>query len=156
MSEQNPLYQDIILDYYEFPRNRGRVDGADATCRGHNPSCGDDLTVSVKVVDGTIGSVMWDGHACAISEASASMMTEAVLDTPTESARAWVRTVRAAITGRGESDPAIDLGDADALRVVNNRPARVKCALLAWETLDEALTLAAAIESRAHTADGDA
>jgi nitrogen fixation NifU-like protein len=92
MSEQNPLYQDIILDYYEFPRNRGRVDGADATCRGHNPSCGDDLTVSVKVVDGTIGSVMWDGHACAISEASASMMTEAVLDTPTESARAWVRT----------------------------------------------------------------
>ena len=156
MSEQNPLYQDIILDYYEFPRNRGRIEGADATCRGHNPSCGDDLTVSVKVTDGVIGSVMWDGHACAISEASASMMTEAVLDAPTETAHAWVRTVRAAITGRGEADPTIELGDADALRVVNNRPARVKCALLAWETLDEALTLAAAIESRTHTADGDA
>ena len=84
------------------------------------------------------------------------MMTEAVLDSPTQTAHAWVRTVRAAVTGRGEADPAIELGDADALRVVNNRPARVKCALLAWETLDEALTLAAAIESRAHTADGDA
>ena len=83
-------------------------------------------------------------------------VTEAVLDAPTETAHAWVRTVRAAITGRGEADPTIELGDADALRVVNNRPARVKCALLAWETLDEALTLAAAIESRTHTADGDA
>lgn len=152
MSEQNPLYQDIILDYYESPRNRGRVPGADATCRGHNPSCGDDVTVSVKVVGGAIAAVMWDGHACAICEASASMMTESVEGGAPDVARAWIRSVRAAVTRRGDADPGIDLGDLEALQVVNNRPARVKCALLAWETLDEALDLAAAIEARAHSA----
>ncbi|NBX47872.1 MAG: iron-sulfur cluster assembly scaffold protein, partial [Chloroflexi bacterium] len=78
MTDQNPLYQDIILEYYEYPRNRGRVEDADACCQGNNPSCGDDLTVSLKVDHATIGPVMWDGHACAIGEASASMMTEAV------------------------------------------------------------------------------
>ncbi len=148
MTDQNPLYQDIILEYYEYPRNRGRVEDADACCQGNNPSCGDDLTVSLKVDQATIGPVMWDGHACAIGEASASMMTEAVTSQSADTARAWVKTVRAMITGRGDADGTLELGDIESLRVVRNRPARVKCALLAWEAFDEALTLAEAVHAR--------
>jgi nitrogen fixation NifU-like protein len=91
---------------------------------------------------------MWDGHACAIGEASASMMTEAVTSQSADTARAWVKTVRAMITGRGDADGTLELGDIESLRVVRNRPARVKCALLAWEAFDEALTLAEAVHAR--------
>ncbi len=154
MTDQNPLYQDIILEYYEYPRNRGRVEDADAFCQGNNPSCGDDLTVSLKIDQATIGPVMWDGHACAIGEASASMMTEAVTSQSPEVARAWVKSVRVLITGRDDADETLELGDIEALRVVRKRPARVKCALLAWEAFDEALTLAEAVHARSReTAD---
>lgn len=148
VTQSNPLYQEIILEYYESPRNRGRVENADACCRANNPSCGDDLTVSLNLAEGSIAPVMWDGRACAISEASASMMTEAVATLSADDARTWVRTVRAMVTGNGDVDTALDLGDIDSLRVVNNRPARIKCALLAWEALDEALTLAEAVHAR--------
>ena len=70
----NPLYHDIILEHYEYPRNKGLLVDADATSRGDNPTCGDDLFVSVKVGCESCPEVGWDGHACAIGEASASMM----------------------------------------------------------------------------------
>jgi len=145
MSTQNPLYHDIILEHYEYPRNKGMCSGADATSRGANAMCGDDLRVSLRLDDdaAALEEVCWDGHACAIGEASASMMTEAVTGRPKEEARRWVRTVRGFVTGReDEVAPDLELGDLEALEGIRQYPVRIKCALLAWEALDEALGLA--------------
>lgn len=141
----NPLYHDIILEHYEYPRNKGTVDPADAVSRGANATCGDDLTVSLRLDPAAehLAEVCWDGHACAIGEASASMMTEAVSGGDAGTARRWVKTVRGLVTGKSdEIDPSLELGDVESLEGIKKYAVRVKCALLAWEALDEALTLA--------------
>jgi nitrogen fixation NifU-like protein len=143
--ESNPLYHDIILEHYEYPRNKGEIERPDATSRGANAMCGDDLAVAVRLGDAgeDVEEVGWTGHACAIGEASASMMTEAVKGGARDDARRWVKTVRGLVTNRpGDVDPQIELGDLESLEGIKNYPVRVKCALLAWEALDEALTLA--------------
>jgi nitrogen fixation NifU-like protein len=145
MAESNPLYHDIILEHYEFPRNKGLVDDPDATSRGANVLCGDDLLISLRLnTDGEcVDAVCWDGHACAIGEASASMMTEAVQSGRVDAARRWVRTVRGVVTGKpADVDTSLELADVEALEGVSKYPVRVKCALLAWEALDEALSIA--------------
>jgi nitrogen fixation protein NifU and related proteins len=143
MAASNPLYHDIILEHYEYPRNKGTLEGADATSRGANALCGDDLLVQVKVRDGSVPAISWDGHACAIGEASASMMAESVEGCACDDARTWIKTVRGLLTGRqAEMNRDLDLGDVNALEGVRQYPLRIKCALLAWEALDEALTLA--------------
>lgn len=145
MTAGNPLYQDIILEHYEYPRNKGLLTEPDATSRGANAMCGDDLLVSLRLEGTRVDDVTWDGHACAIGEASASMMTEAVKGGTQEDARRWVQTVRGMITGRqSDVDRALELGDVEALAGIKNYPVRIKCALLAWEALDEALTTAVA------------
>ena len=141
----NPLYHDIILEHYEYPRNKGEVQQPDATSRGANAMCGDDLVVSLRLDDQAAGleDVAWNGHACAIGEASASMMTDAVKGGPNGDARRWLRTVRGLLTNKPDDvDPSLDLGDIEALEGIKNYPVRIKCALLAWEALDEALRLA--------------
>ena len=143
MNAANPLYHDIILEHYEYPRNKGLLADADATSRGDNPTCGDDLVVSVKVGCEKCPEVGWDGHAFAIVEASASMMAEAVEGKGTAEARRWIQTVRGMLTGRAaDPTPHPELGDLEALEGIRRYPVRIKCALLAWEALDEALTLA--------------
>ena len=145
MVGSNPLYHDIILEHYEYPRNKGACEPVDATSRGANAACGDDLHVSLRLDPGSqaVADVCWDGHACAIGEASASMMTEVVKGGPRDDARRWVRTVRGLVTGKPqEMDPALELGDVEALAGIKNYPVRIKCALLAWEALDEALAIA--------------
>jgi nitrogen fixation protein NifU and related proteins len=144
MAVTNPLYHDIILEHYEYPRNKGLLDQPDATSRGANATCGDDLIVSVKVCDGEkCPEVGWDGHACAIGEASASMMAESVEGQGTERARTWIRAVRGMLTGKpDEIDAGLELGDIESLEGIRQYPVRIKCALLAWEALDEALRLA--------------
>ena len=141
MAAANPLYHDIILEHYEYPRNKGLLTDADATSRGDNPTCGDDLFVSVKVGCEKCPEVGWDGHACAIGEASASMMAEVVEGKGSDEARRWIQTVRGLLTGKVDA-PHTELGDLEALEGIRNYPVRIKCALLAWEALDEALTLA--------------
>ena len=141
MTAANPLYHDIILEHYEYPRNKALLADADATSRGDNPTCGDDLSVSVKVACETCPQIGWDGHACAIGEASASMMAEIVEGKGTEAARRWIQTVRGMLTGKGGA-PHAELGDLEALEGIRNYPVRIKCALLAWEALDEALSIA--------------
>ena len=141
MTTANPLYHDIILEHYEYPRNKGLLADADATSRGDNPTCGDDLFVSVKVACDDCPRVGWDGHACAIGEASASMMAEVVEGKGSAEARRWIQTVRGLLTGRGEVSRT-ELGDVEALEGIRKYPVRIKCALLAWEALDEALTIA--------------
>src|SRR5207247_1861280 len=100
----NPLYHDIILEHYEYPRNKGEIERADATSRGANAMCGDDLVVSVRLDEpgAAVEDVAWNGHACAIGEASASMMTEAIKGGQNADARRWVQTVRGVITNKPE------------------------------------------------------
>lgn len=139
----NPLYHDILLEYYEDPRNKGTVEQPDAISRGANASCGDDLLVSLRLDGDTVSNLCWTGKACAIGEASASMMTEAVKGGSVEDARKWLKTVRGMITARPDDmDPTIELGDIESLSGISQYPVRIKCALLAWEALDEALTTA--------------
>jgi nitrogen fixation protein NifU and related proteins len=141
----NALYHDIILEHFEYPRNKCTCEGADASARGANAMCGDDLLVSLRLdgAGGGLDEVCWDGHACAIGEASASMMTEAVTGGSTDDARRWVTTMRGLLTGRTEDvAPDLELGDLESLEGIKQYPVRIKCALLAWEAFEKALSLA--------------
>ncbi|MFN4032641.1 MAG: Fe-S cluster assembly sulfur transfer protein SufU [Fimbriimonadales bacterium] len=132
------LYQEIILDHYRQPRGRGELEPPKITQEGFNPSCGDEVIIDLRVEDGRITDVRFHGHGCSISQASASMMTEAVRGKTLAEARALIQQATALV--KGELDGDIEtLGDIVALAGVRNFPVRVKCATLAWHTLDEAL-----------------
>ena len=131
------LYREIILDHYRSPRNKRRgVEGAIAV-KHDNPLCGDELHLAVDVQDGELSDVAFDGKGCSISQASASMMTEAVQGKTVKDALGLTETIRQMM--HGES-PDEDLGDLMALEGVAKFPVRVKCALLAWMALKDALT----------------
>ncbi|OYT68648.1 MAG: SUF system NifU family Fe-S cluster assembly protein [Armatimonadetes bacterium JP3_11] len=132
------LYQDIILDHYRHPRGRGELEPPKITQEGFNPSCGDEVILDLRVQDGRIQEVRFHGRGCSISQASASMMTEAVKGKTLEEARALIQQVLALVKGETEGD-IVTLGDIVALAGVRNFPVRVKCATLAWHTLEEAL-----------------
>ncbi|GIV08904.1 MAG: iron-sulfur cluster assembly scaffold protein [Fimbriimonadales bacterium] len=132
------LYQEIILDHYRQPRGRGKLEPPKITQEGFNPSCGDEVIIDLRMEDGRIADVRFHGQGCSISQASASMMTEAVKGKTLEEAYALIRQATALV--KGELDGDIDtLGDIVALAGVRNFPVRVKCATLAWHTLEEAL-----------------
>jgi nitrogen fixation NifU-like protein len=132
------LYRDVILDHKRNPRNFGRLDPADAHADGHNPLCGDRLTVSLRMNGDRIEDVRFDGEGCAISTASASMMTEAVKGKSRGAVAELFGKVHAALTQQDTApDPA--LGKLAALSGVREFPARVKCATLCWHTLNAAL-----------------
>jgi len=130
------LYQEIILDHYRSPRNQ--VDGSGSGTHVHhdNPLCGDEIDLFVQVEHGRIQRATFQGRGCAISTASASMMTEAVEGKAVEEALALGETMRAMMHG---SPPETDLGDLAALEGVARFPVRVKCALLAWVALSDVL-----------------
>jgi nitrogen fixation NifU-like protein len=135
------LYREIILDHYRSPRNKRRgVEGAIAV-KHDNPLCGDELHLAVDVQDGELSDVAFDGKGCSISQASASMMTEAVQGKTVKDALGLTETIRLMMHGERPSDDlAEDLGDLMALEGVAKFPVRVKCALLAWMALKDALT----------------
>ena len=138
MNELQTLYQEVLLDHYRSPRNRGHLASATGRAEGHNPLCGDRIAVEVEVAGERLQGVAFEGAGCAISTASASLMTEAVAGrTPTEIA-ALFEQFRKAVPG----DPAADvepLGKLAVLCGVKDFPMRVKCATLAWHTLLAAL-----------------
>ena len=143
MSDLEDLYQDMVIDHNNRPRNYGVLDGADRTADGYNPLCGDRLTLYLKM-DGSpeanIVDVGFVGSGCAISRASASMMTESVKGKNTEEADRIFTAFRNMVTrepGAG-FDPE-EVGDLEMLAGVSEYPARVKCATLAWHTLNNAL-----------------
>ena len=140
------LYKDIILDHYEYPRNEGRIESTTCTCAGgDNPICGDSVDVCVSLDDDHLVAVAFEGRGCAISQASASMMTEAVEGQAVADVQRWYRTVHGLLTNHpDEIDPELDLGDLEALEGVRQYPVRIKCALLAWEALRVALRQALA------------
>jgi len=135
--ELNDLYRDVILDHNKRPRNFGRVDPADALANGHNPLCGDRLTVTLRLAGDRVDDVKFEGNGCAISVASASMMTEAVKGHSRSEVATLFDRVHALLT---QADaPSTDLGKLAALSGVREFPARVKCASLCWHTLNAAL-----------------
>ncbi len=142
------LYKEVILDHYKSPRNKRGVPGA-ITCHKNNPLCGDDITVHVRLDGDTVAEAAFEGQGCSISQASASMMTEAVTGRRIEDARELADGFRAMM--QGEADPDEDaLGDLIALKGVVRYPVRIKCAVLAWDVLQEALGEGSASGAAAH------
>ncbi len=134
------LYQEIILSHNKRPRNEGILDPHDSEAEGYNPLCGDRLQVYVKLAGPTIQAVQFTGQGCAISRASASIMTEVVKGMDEHSLDAKIAEVMELLTAKEEPmiDP-LELGELAALLGVRKFPARVKCATLAWHTLAAAL-----------------
>jgi nitrogen fixation protein NifU and related proteins len=139
------LYQEVILDHNRRPRNFGPLPGADRRAEGHNPLCGDQVAVYLKLDGDVIQDVSFEGSGCAISTASASLMTEAVKGRTVEEARRLFGGFQALVTGKvaetGNAAPGAEaeLGKLVALGGVREYPMRVKCATLAWHTLKAAL-----------------
>lgn len=140
MSELNELYQDTILDHNKNPRNFREIENADNTADGKNPLCGDALRVYVEMDGNTVKDVSFKGSGCAISKASASMMTDAIKGKSKEDAEMLFKEFHRMVTG--ELDIETDENHLGKLRIfagVLEFPARVKCASLSWHTLNAAL-----------------
>ena len=137
MSDLQELYQEVILDHNRRPRNfRALDDGRKA--EGYNPLCGDRLTVYLRVDDGVIKEATFQGSGCAISKASASLMTDSVTGKTVAEAEALCERLRRAVTAPPDA-PIEDLGKLSVLAGVRQFPVRVKCASLAWHTLRAAV-----------------
>jgi nitrogen fixation protein NifU and related proteins len=135
--ELTDLYREVILDHNKHPRNFGRLDPHDAEAKGHNPLCGDRLTLTLQREGNRIADIRFEGNGCAISVASASMMTEAVKGKDRATVDALFQRVHALLTEAGAS--SADLGKLASLSGVREFPVRVKCASLCWHTLNAAL-----------------
>ena len=132
------LYRDVILDHNRSPRNFGRLEPADAEAVGHNPLCGDSLAITVRLKGDRLEDLRFNGQGCAISVASASLMSEAVKGLPVAEVDALYHEVHALLTAPTHV-PARPLGKLMALAGVHEFPVRVKCASLCWHTLHAAL-----------------
>lgn len=133
------LYQEMILDHGKNPRNRGEIKKPTHAADGHNPLCGDQLRVTLVVGDdGTITDARFEGQGCAISTASASLMTESVKGKTPDEVRELIETFVGLATGETAPDPAT-LGKLAVFSGVSEFPARVKCATLSWRTVEAAL-----------------
>lgn len=138
MSDLNELYQEVILDHNRRPRNFRTIEGASHRADGHNPLCGDRLSLYVQVADGGIADVAFKGEGCAISKASASLMTDAVKGQPLEAVRELFEKFHRMVTTPPDQ-PVEGMGKLSVLAGVREFPVRVKCASLAWHTLKAAL-----------------
>lgn len=141
MTALSDLYQEVILDHNKTPRNYRAVEGATHSGLGHNPLCGDQLALYVKVEDGVIRDIGFQGKGCAISKASASLMTEAVKGKTIEEAEALFARFHDLLTGPPDvKADARSFGKLAVFSGVREFPARVKCATLSWHTLHTALS----------------
>lgn len=134
------IYTELIAEESRNPENRRHLEHPTQTLRGHNPSCGDDITLELFVEDGIVKDASFTGVGCAISQASASMMINVVkgktVDEAKELAELFIRMIQGEVTDDETLEP---LEDAAALKSIAKMPARVKCAVLSWRTLDEAI-----------------
>ncbi len=138
------LYREIILDHYRTPRNRGELETPPAhMAEGHNPLCGDEITIYAQVENGVLTDIKVSGQGCSISQSSASMMSQAVKGKSLAEVQALVHRfkVMMSITEDPEDGPLVEvkLGDLEALQGVVKFPVRIKCAVLSWNTLLQAL-----------------
>ena len=137
--ELRDLYQEVIFDHNRNPRNFRVMENANRKVEGFNPLCGDRLTLYLKIEDGVIKDASFQGSGCAISTASVSLMTEIVKDKTEEEAETLFKTFHEMTTGKDEAVNLEAVGKLAVLAGVREYPARVKCATLAWHTLDAAL-----------------
>jgi nitrogen fixation protein NifU and related proteins len=132
------IYKEVILDHYKSPRNKRELPGAELKCTANNPLCGDEITVFAHVDGDTVAEVAFQGAGCSISQSSASMMTEAVTGVTVGDAKRLAADFRGMMAGDVEPDEQ-EFGDLVALKGVVKYPIRIKCAVLAWDVLQEAL-----------------
>ena len=134
------LFQELILEHHKRPRNRGAIADADATVHMKNPSCGDEIHLSLSLAeDGTVADVKFMGEGCSISQASASMMTSLLVGKTAAEVRELSERFSAMMHGDGDAATDRSLGDTRALAGVATFPVRVKCALLGWDAVAEAM-----------------
>lgn len=140
MSDLDDLYRELILDHNKRPRNRRPIEAPDRTAEGYNPLCGDRVTVFVKLRGDVVEDVTFQGSGCAISTASASLMTESLKGKTLDEAKALFRKFHGLVTGESsESAEGPGLGKLEVFSGVCRYPARVKCATLVWHTINAAL-----------------
>jgi len=137
-SALDEMYRDIIMDHYRSPRGKKPLEHADICSGGHNPSCGDEITMEAEVEDGTLKDIHVACHGCAISVASGSMLAEIVKGKSFEEIEKIAEVVKKLLKGEITEIPE-EYGDIDALAGVRRFPVRVKCALLSWVTLIEGI-----------------
>lgn len=140
MNAFRELYQEMILDHNHSPRNRHKMDAPDRTAEGYNPLCGDRVTVYLRLKEDVIEDVSFEGSGCAISTASASLMTQSLKGKTIQEAKEVFRKFHGLVTGKQDADETPEsLGKLAVFSGVSEFPARVKCAILAWHTASEAL-----------------
>ena len=145
MSQLDELYREVILDHYRNPRRRGALSGDHLHADGTNPSCGDEFSIDVVVEDGVITDAAMQGQGCSISQASGSMMMDAIVGKSVIDVEDLTRKFKVMMTIEEGEDPVdpdrpgAALGDLEALQGVRKFPVRIKCADLAWTTLEDAL-----------------
>lgn len=138
MPDLRELYQELILEHSKAPRNYRELAGADSKAEGYNPLCGDHFTVYVRMKDDSIEDISFQGSGCAISKASASMMTQSLKGKTREEAKQLFEHFHRTVTGKSNGNSG-DLGKLSVFGGVSEFPTRVKCATLAWHTLEAAL-----------------
>jgi len=140
MFDLRDLYQETILDHNRRPRNRGSLADANRHAEGHNPLCGDQIRLTLLTENGRVKEIAFEGQGCAISTASASMMTEAILGKTVEEAEALFREFQEMVTCTGEPVEHPTLGELTVFEGVREHPVRIKCATLPWHALHAALS----------------
>jgi nitrogen fixation NifU-like protein len=139
MSSLDDLYRRVIMDHYQKPRNRGKLNETEGfIVHLNNPTCGDSISLSLKLENGKVADAKFVGEGCSISMSSASMMTEAVKGKTAEEALKLAQVFSEMMQGKAPDD-SIDLGDIEALSGVAKFPARIKCATLAWKALEQGI-----------------
>ena len=140
------IYREVILDHYRKPRHQGHLDAPDVKAEGNNPLCGDEITVELRFQGDTVADAAIEGQGCSISQASASMMAETIVGKTVEEIETVIDRFKAMMDIEHREDEVVDparpgavLGDLEALQGVRKFPVRIKCADLAWTTLQEAL-----------------
>ncbi|WP_257349534.1 Fe-S cluster assembly sulfur transfer protein SufU [Pseudalkalibacillus decolorationis] len=136
-SNLDQLYRQVIMDHYKNPRNKGVIEDGSLTVNLNNPTCGDRIQISMDVEDGKIKDAKFDGEGCSISLASASMMTQSIIDLPVDEALRLSKVFSDMMQGKEYDDGDLDLGDLESLQGVSKFPARIKCATLAWKALEK-------------------
>lgn len=133
------VYQEVILDHFRNPRHQGELENPDASCEVLNPLCGDRVRVSLRLKDGVVEDIKILGKGCSISQAAASMMASLCVGKTLEETQKLAELYHAVMKGEVSVDNAQELGDSLAFEGVRKFPARVKCALIAWDALSRCL-----------------
>ncbi|MDY5045248.1 Fe-S cluster assembly sulfur transfer protein SufU [Phascolarctobacterium sp.] len=139
MADNRAFYNEILIDHNMHPAHKHELPDADMEMRGYNPTCGDDITLRLKVSDGVVVDGAFTGSGCAISQASADMMLDLVIGKPKEEALRLSDIFLRMIKGGASEEEIDELEEACVLQDVSHMPARVKCAVLGWHTLEQML-----------------